>query len=165
MTKVSLAFALLFAVPAAFAQAHDCPSPYLCAFSGYWTADGTSFGKPSRVTMRWQAVLGGSFARIDYRIQTKGEAGQVFEGVGFYRPRKSGAFDGTWFDSQGATHPLKATFTGAKLTTHWGIDGQTRGRTTYTLLDDERVEVVDEIHDKKAGAWKEFSRNTLTKAE
>jgi hypothetical protein len=163
MTRTLLALVALLAGLPGLAQARDCPAPYLCAFDGSWAADGRSFGKPSRVTMRWEVVLGGKFARIDYRIETKGEGGQVFDGVGFYRPLQGGGFDGTWFDSQGAMHPLKATFTGAKLTTHWGIEGQTYGRTTYTLLDDERVEVVDEIQSK--GAWKEFSRNTLSKTE
>lgn len=60
--------------------------------------------------------------------------------------------------------PLQATFTGAKVTTHWGVKGKTYGRTTYTMLDDARVEVVDAIQDK-TGAWKEFSGNTLTKVE
>jgi hypothetical protein len=61
-------------------------------------------------------------------------------------------------------HPLKATFTGAKLTTHWGIKGKTYGRTTYAMVDHGSVEVVDELQDKN-GVWKEFSRNTLTKVE
>jgi hypothetical protein len=156
---------LLAVAAAAPATAFVCPAPYLCFLDGSWAAGGTSFGKPSRVTMRWQTVLGGQFKRIDYRIETKDKDGkpEVFEGVGFYRPLKDGAFDGTWFDSQGAMHPLKATFAGAKLTTHWGVEGRTHGRTTYTLLDDGRVEVVDEIKNK--GVWREFSRNTLSKVE
>lgn len=162
LVTLATLLAMLIATPA---RALDCPTPYLCFLNGSWAADGRSFGKPSRVTMRWEAVLGGKFARIDYRIETKGEGGQVFEGVGLYRPLKDGAYDGTWFDSQGAMHPLRAAFTGAKLTAHWGVEGKTYGRTTYTLLDDARVEVVDEIQDKKTGAWKEFSRNTLKKVE
>jgi hypothetical protein len=159
--------ALLALAAAPPAAALDCPTPYLCFLNGSWAADGTSFGRPSRVTMRWEAVLGGKFARLDYRIETKGQDGrpdQVFEGTGLYRPLKNGTYDGTWFDSQGAMHPLRAIFTGAKLTAHWGVKGKTYGRTTYTMIDHEHVEVVDEIQDKK-GAWKEFARNTLTKVE
>lgn len=164
MTRTIAAFALVLAFFATPASALDCPAPYLCALNGSWAADGTSFGKPARVTMRWESVLGGKFARIDYRIETKGEGAQVFEGTGLYRPLKDGAYDGTWFDSQGAMHPLQAVFTGAKLTTHWGVPGKTYGRTTYAVIDDEHVEVVDEIQNKQ-GAWKEFARNTLTKVE
>lgn len=164
MTKFATLAAIVLALFAAPARALDCPAPYLCFLNGSWAADGTSFGKPSRITMRWQSALGGKFARIDYRIETTGEGAQLFEGTGLYRPLKGGAYDGTWFDSQGAMHPLQASFTGAKLTSHWGVKGKTYGRTIYTMLDDARVEVVDAIQDK-TGAWKEFSRNTLTKVE
>jgi hypothetical protein len=146
------------------AQALDCPAPYLCFLNGSWEAEGTAFGKPARVTMRWQAALGGKFARIDYRIEPKSE-GAAFEGTGFYRPLKDGAYDGTWFDSQGAMHPLNATFTGESLTTYWGVKGKTYGRTVYKLVRaHDQVEVVDAILDKK-GIWKEFARNTLNKTE
>ena len=115
--------AMLLIRPAA---ALDCPTPYLCFLNGNWSADGTSFGKPSRVTMRWEAALDGKFARVDYRIVTKTDDGkdQVFDGVGFYRPREGGTYDGTWFDSQGAMHPLKAMFTGATLDNLLGREGQ-----------------------------------------
>ena len=149
------------------AQALDCPAPYLCSLNGGWAADGTSFGRPSHVTMRWEPVLGGKFARVDYRIVTKTNDGkeQIFEGMGFYRPGAGDAYDGTWFDSQGALHPLKATFTGEALTTYWGVKGKTYGRTIYKLAAaHDQVEVVDAIQDKK-GNWKEFSRNTLKKTE
>jgi len=166
MTKsIAAAFALVVTLFATTeARALDCPTPYLCFLNGSWAADGTAFGKPARVTMRWEGVLGGKFARIDYRIEPKDDGAPSFEGTGFYRPLKSGAYDGTWFDSQGAMHPLQATFTGAKLTTHWGVKGKTYGRTTYTMIDDGHVEVVDEIQNNK-GAWREFARNTLTKVE
>ena len=164
---LTLVVATLLAIRSEPAGALDCPTPYLCFLNGSWAADGTSFGKPSRVTMRWEGVLGAKFARIDYAIVTKSADGkdQVFEGAGFYRPLEGGAYDGTWFDSQGAMHPLKAKSTGAMLTTYWGVKGKTYGRTVYKLVDrDDQVEVVDAIQDKK-GAWKEFSRNTLTKTE
>lgn len=154
-------------VTSSAAAALDCPAPYLCFLNGSWAVDGTSFGKPSRVTMRWESVLDGKFARIRYRIVTKAADGadQVFEGIGYYRPREGGTYDGTWLDSQGALHPLKATFTGASLTAYWGVKGKTYGRTIYKLVNaHDQVEVVDAIRDKK-GAWKEFSRNTLKKTE
>jgi hypothetical protein len=163
--RLSLAaFALIAALTIKPAAALDCPTPYLCFLNGSWAADGTAFDKPARITMRWQATLGGKFARIDYRIEPKSE-GQPFEGTGFYRPLNGGAYDGTWFDSQGAMHPLKATFSGESLTTYWGVKGKTYGRTVYKLVRaHDQVEVVDAILDKK-GHWREFSRNTLTKAD
>lgn len=165
MRLITLAFALIIIAVAKPAAALDCPTPYLCFLNGDWAADGTAFGKPARVTMRWTSVLEGKFARIDYRIEPKGDGAATFEGVGLYRPVKGGAYDGTWFDSQGAMHPLKATFTGESLTTYWGVKGKTYGRTVYKLVRAyDQVEVVDAILDKK-GVWREFSRNTLTKTE
>ena len=167
MSRTIAALALLLAVLSTPANALDCPAPYLCFLNGSWATDGRAFGKPARVTMRWEPVLGGKFARIDYRIVTKTGTGkdQVFEGTGYYRPRDGGAYDGTWFDSQGALHPLKATFTGEALTTYWGVKGKTYGRTVYKLLIAyDQVEVVDAIRDK-TGTWKEFSRNTLKRTE
>jgi len=148
------------------ASALDCPAPHLCALNGIWSVDGTAFGKPARVTMQWQPALGEKFARIDYRIVPLADdaARRIFEGIGFYRPLKDGAYDGAWFDSQGAMHPLSATFTGDTLTTYWGVKGKTYGRTTYRLQGRDRVAVVDAIQDKR-GNWKEFSRNTLKKVE
>lgn len=157
-----LALALLAVRPA---QALDCSTPYLCFLNGSWAADGKAFGQPARVTMRWTSVLDGKFARVDYRIEPKNEGGKPFEGVGFYRPGDASAYDGTWFDSQGAMHPLKATFTGESLTTYWGVKGKAYGRTVYKLVRPyDQVEVVDAILDKK-GVWREFSRNTLDKTE
>ena len=164
-----LAIATLFATLsiASTARALDCPSPYLCFLNGSWSADGKAFGKPAHVTMQWHRILEGRFARIDYRIVTKSDDGkdQIFEGIGFYRPLKDGTYDGTWFDSQGAMHPLKAKFTGESLTAYWGVKGKTYGRTVYKIVNAyDQVEVIDAIQDKK-GNWKEFSRNTLKKSE
>lgn len=165
MRLARAAIALIAALAAQPAAALDCPAPYLCFLNGSWAADGTAFGKPARVTMRWQATLGGKFARIDFRVEPNGEGATPFEGVGLYRPLKGGAYDGAWFDNQGTMHPLKATFTGESLTTYWGVKGKTYGRTVYKLVRAyDQVEVVDAIQDKK-GVWREFSRNTLTKTE
>lgn len=157
-----LAAAVLVAI--APVAARDCPAPYLCAFSGEWSADGTAFGGPARVDMRWETVLDGKFARIDYSIRPKDDTKAPFAGVGYYRPAGDGAFDGSWFDSQGAMHPLKATFDGARIETYWGDPDGTYWRTTYTLLGGEdAVEIVDEI--RRDGVFREFARNTLTRAD
>ena len=145
------------------AAARDCPAPYLCAFEGEWTVDGTAFGKPALVSMRWETVPGDKFARIDYAIQPKGSADEPFEGVGLYRSVGDGAFDGTWFDSQGAMHPLKATFDGSRLETYWGEPDGNYGRTTYALVGDDAVLVVDEI--RRDGVFREFARNTLKRSK
>lgn len=137
------------------------PTP-LCAFDGDWTVDGAAFGRPARVSMRWEEALGGAYRRILYRIDPEAGA-DAFEGEGYYRPTGDGGFDGTWFDSQGAMHPLKAQFAESTLTTYWGAESGTYGRTTYRLVAEDAVEIVDAIR-AKDGAWREFSRNTLRRA-
>lgn len=156
------ALALLLSGAASTAAA-ECPPPHLCALQGEWAADGVSFGRPSRVSMTWETMLGGKFARVDYIITLKGEAGAAFSGVGVYRPLEPGHFDGTWFDSQGAMHPLRAEFNGEALRTLWGAPGGTYGRTTYSLRGPDAVEIIDEI--ERDGVFKEFSRNVLQRAD
>ena len=157
------ALALLLGESAAAPEAATCPPPHLCALEGSWGADGVSFGKPSHVTMIWEPMLGGKFARVRYAIAMKGEAGPAFEGVGVYRPMGEGRYEGVWFDSQGAMHPLKSEFDGKRLTTLWGVEGGTLGRTVYALKGYGEVEIVDEI--QRDGAFREFSRNTLKRAD
>lgn len=161
--RALIAGALLLAALAAPAAGRDCPAPYLCAFDGEWSVDGTAFGAPAAVSMRWETVLDGKFARIDYAIRPKEDGRAPFEGVGYYRPAGEAAFDGTWFDSQGAMHPLKATFDGARLETYWGAPEGTYGRTTYTLVERDAVLIVDEI--RRDGAFREFARDTLKRRD
>lgn len=143
-----------------------CTHGFLCRLVGTYEASGTSFKKPAKLAMRWAADLGGAFVRIDYRIDTSTPRDRErFDGVGYYKTGGVNRFVGTWVDSQGAIHPLDASAAGTTLTTFWGERGKgAYGRTTYRLLDDRRVEVVNSVQNEN-GAWNEFSRNTLTKTE
>jgi hypothetical protein len=116
--------------------------------------------------MSWALDLRGAFVRIYYRIDTRsGERAERFEGVGYYKMAEPDRFTGSWLDSQGAIHPLESSVEGQTLTTFWGVRGNgTFGRTTYQILEDGRVEVVDAVLGE-GDAWREFSRNTLVKAD
>jgi hypothetical protein len=141
-----------------------CTHGFLCRLVGTYEAAGTSFQKPAKLAMRWTADLGGAFVRIDYRIDTSTPRVRArFDGVGYYKTGGVNRFVGTWVDSEGAIHPLDASAAGSTLTTFWGVRGKGQyGRTTYRLLDDRRIEVVDAVQGEN-GVWTEFSRNTLTK--
>jgi hypothetical protein len=143
-----------------------CTHGFLCQLVGNYEASGTSFKKPARLAMRWAPDLGGAFVRIDYRIDASSpKTRERFDGVGYYKSGGVNRFVGTWVDSQGAVHPLDASVAGRTLTTFWGVRGKgAYGRTTYRLLDERRVEVVDAVLGGD-GVWSEFSRNTLTKTE
>lgn len=136
---------------------------FLDKFSGEWSADGKAFGMPAKVSMKWEPALEGKFMKLSYdmEMKTKEGATQVFHGVAFYKPLEDGTFKATWVDSSGDMHPIVATVERQTLTSVWGTPETKLGRTRYTLLDENRVEIVDEINRK--GEWKEFNRNTVVR--
>jgi len=143
-----------------------CTHGFLCRFVGTYEATGISFKKPARLAMRWAADLGGAFVRVDYRIDTStSRTRERHDSVAYLKTGGVNHFVGTWLDSQGAIQPLDASAAGGTLTAFWGVRGKgAYGRTTYRLLDDRRVEVVDSVVDER-GVWNEQSHNTLIKTE
>jgi len=63
---------------------------------------------------------------------------------------------GTWFDSQASVHPLEIRVEAMGLVVSWPA-AEPRGRTTYRLLDDGALEILDEVRGKD-GAFREFGR-------
>jgi cyanophycinase-like exopeptidase len=86
----------------------------------------------------------------------QGERRELFEGAAVYEPKGEREFVATWWDSQGAKHPIVASVDGASLTSLWGESG----RTVYSLLASGELEVVDSIK-RKDGSWSEFGRTRL----
>ena len=130
-------------------------------FAGTWKAEGTSFGLPSKSTMIWSTDLASKFYRVTYRIDmdNKGKT-QSFIGHGYY---KSGTNDGFWADTGGDLHPMVTSYSANNLTTIWGKAGGKQGRSSYTLRDDDGIEVVDWIL-QEAG-WREFNRTLFRRAK
>lgn len=161
IAAAAAAFALAGSASGAEGEA-PCTHGFVCELLGSYQASGTAFGKPAALTMRWSVDLGGAFVRIDYRIDgSAAERATTFAGIGHYKMEASGRFTGVWVDSQGAIHPLEASAAGRALTTYWGVRGKgAYGRTTYRMLDADRIEVVDAVLAKDS-TWREFSRNTL----
>ena len=95
-------------------------------FLGSWEASGVTFGMPSQLVMKWETTLAGKYTRITYKMvmhPTKGDD-QVFEGEALYKLLKENDYSATWFDSQGAMHPITATFivsTPGYFSRHTGI--------------------------------------------
>jgi len=130
--------------------------------AGSWAGEGKAFGRPSRPEMKWELTLNGKFIKLNYKNQMKSSKGetQIFEGHGYYKSLGGGKYQGTWFDSQGAQHPIKATFEDNALTANWGTPETEEGRTVYRLTATDEIEVVDSVR-KKDGTWQEFSRAKL----
>lgn len=133
---------------------------FLNRLAGNWEGEGRVSGMESKLSMNWQQTLGGKFMRLTFRNEMRGRDGssQVFEGHAYYKVAASNRYEGTWFDSQGAIHPIKATIDNQALISLWGSKETQQGRTIYRLTDDERIEVIDSLLSRD-GSWKEFGRS------
>lgn len=155
-----LALAVLLTGFSAQAQKADDP---LNRFEGSWSGNGKFFGMDATTQAKWERVLGGKFLRlaISYEMKTPDGKAQKFEGIGYYQ-LKDGKYEGHWFDSQGNSYPLTATFENESLTSLWGEPGKSEGKSIYRINSaDKTIEVVDATK-QKDGNWKEFSRFKLT---
>jgi len=131
---------------------------------GQWEAKGKSFGLPSETTMIWERALSGKFVRLIYRIVMHPDQGtdQIFEGEAMYKNSGVNSFTATWFDSQGAIHPITATHDESTLISLWGTPNTTsQGKTIYTLKEGT-LEVEDFIMTKD-GEWKQFNKGVFNK--
>lgn len=155
------ALAILTSCPV---SAHETRDAFLNRLSGAWKAEGKSFGMDAKFSMKWEWVLQNRYIQLSYKIEMRGKDGQpqIFEGTAFYKPTTEGKYEATWFDSQESMHPIQATVEGTALISNWGRPETEQGQSTYRMLDDNRIEVVDAVRTKD-GALREFSRNTFAR--
>ncbi len=141
-------------------QASQTPSdPLLNRLAGNWQGEGKAFGMPARLRITWEWVLGNKFIKLSLRNEMSGTNGQkqIFEGHAYYRPIGNGKYEAQWFDSRGMSFPIKAQAEGEALVALWGSPQQEEGRSSYKILDDGSIEVVDSVK-QKDGTWQEFGR-------
>lgn len=152
---------IILAVLALNAAAQTFPG----RLSGSWKGEGRIFGAPAKAGMRWEPILGGKFVSLTWRNEWKGQDGkpQVFEGQGVYKALTDGTCNGWWFDSRGMVLPIESTFDETVLNSNWGSPETESGRTTYRLVDESQVEVVDSVR-MKDGSWREFARYLFRKS-
>ena len=149
---MNLLLALLFAVQAT-------PDPLLVRLIGHWTGTGTVLNQPSKIEMVWSAELGGQFVRLAFRNEMPKS---VFEGHAYYRAFGDGRYRGMWFDNSGMFRPLEARRDGEALISKWGTPDTEEGETTYRLLPDGKMDVVDRVKGKD-GTWRQFGQSGLMK--
>ncbi len=156
------AFPGVYADPAFAQESEVAPQQSLLqTFTGTWRAEGTSFGAPSKSTMVWREALDGKFYRLTYTIEMqRGDEVQTFVGHGYYQ---RGSSQGFWADNGGDLHPMVATYTDTALTTIWGKAGGKQGRSSYTLQEDDRIEVADWI--LTDDGWREFNRTMFSRLD
>ncbi len=134
-----IALPLLVSQPAFAKSETSSPADLI----GRWVVDCDAWGAAGRCTIDWAEGLHASHMTIHYRIANAATDSTIFEGTGTYRQTGEASLDGYWSDSQGAIHPLSASWDNNALTTHWGIAGETVGRTRYSLNEDGSLTVTD----------------------
>lgn len=156
----TLALLVSFSSPA-FAQSP--PDPLLGRLAGQWSGTGTVLNQPSKIEMSWTWELGGRFLKLTFRSEM-GLAPQtsVFEGHAYYRATGEGQYRGMWFDNSGMSRPLDAKREGDALVSKWGTPETEEGETTYRLVSNGSMEVVDRVKGKD-GTWRTFGQSGLMK--
>lgn len=144
----------------AHAQSEDSAHHQL---SGIWASDCNAWGTPAHCHVIWQQGLHTSHMTIHYRIANAADDSTIFEGTGTYRQTDETTLDGYWSDSQGAIHPLSGSWEDNALTTHWGIAGETVGRTRYTLNEDDSLTVTDWQLTEEG--WAQFMEARYTRSD
>ena len=129
----------------------------LSKLAGQWTGAGTVLNQPSKISLTWTWELSGQFLRLTFKNEMPKA---VFEGHAYYRAVGSGRYRGMWFDNAGMLRPLDATGDGEALVSKWGTPDTEEGETTYRLLSDSEMEIVDRVKSKD-GTWREFGRSRL----
>lgn len=155
-------FLLWLALIAGFG-AQTGADPLLSRLAGKWAGRGTVLNQPATIEMEWEWQLSGQFLKLTFKNHM-GTAPKinVFEGHAYYRPVAGGGYRGMWFDNSGMFRPLDARRDGDALVSQWGTPETEQGETTYRLLADGKMEVVDRVKGKD-GSWRTFGQSGLMK--
>lgn len=161
-TAVLMLACVVAGCPAA-AQTPAASPDILGRLVGRWAGSGTILGQASTIELQWTPVLDGKFVRLTHtsRIGVAPKT-TVFEGHAYYEAQASGGYRATWFDSSGQTRPIVGVATSDALVATWGSAATEEGETTYTLVGDGQLEVVDRVKGRN-GVWREFGRTRLSR--
>lgn len=137
--------------------------PLLSRLAGQWSGTGTVLNQPAKIEMAWTWELGGRFLKLTFRNEM-GTAPKItlFEGHAYYRATGEGQYRGMWFDNSGMFRPLDARRDGDALVSKWGTPDTEEGETTYRLLANGSMEVIDRVKGKD-GTWRTFGQSGLMK--
>lgn len=156
---IRIALLLLLLLPAATMAQTD---KFLNSLAGEWHGEGKAFGGAALMQIKWEWVLNNKFLRLSMRneISAPNGAKQFFEGQAYYREAGVDKYMAHWFDSRGTTFPIRAQLDGNTLVAWWGSPETEEGKSTYQLIDNSTMEVVDSVK-QKDGTFREFGRVTL----
>ncbi len=155
---------LLFSIViAAGLVAQSGKDPLMNQMAGRWSGAGTVLNQPAAIEMEWGWELGGQFMKLSFtnKMGTPPNV-NTFAGHAYYRAVGDGRYLGMWFDNAGMFRPLDARRDGDALVSQWGTPDTEQGETTYRLLPDGKMEVVDRVKGKD-GTWRTFGQSGLMK--
>lgn len=143
-------------------QAAAQTDKFLNSLKGDWQGEGKAFGGAAHLRLKWEWVLDNKFLRLTLRneISAPNGAKQIFEGQAYYRSAGVDKYQAHWFDSRGTTFPIRALLEDNTLTAWWGSPETEEGKSTYQLIDEATMQVVDSVK-QKDGTFREFARVTL----
>jgi hypothetical protein len=148
---------VLLALVLTVATIQTGPDPLLTRFAGEWTGTGTVLNQASKISIAWTWELNRQFLRLSFRNEMPKA---TFEGHAYYRATGDGRYRGMWFDNAGMFRPLDAKRDGDALVSKWGTPETEEGETTYRLLSDSEMEIVDRVKSED-GTWREFGRSRV----
>lgn len=131
----------------------------LTRLAGNWAGSGTVLNQPAKISLSWQWELDGQFMRLTFKNEMPKSS---FEGQAYYRPSAAERYRGMWFDNAGMFRPLDARRDGDALVSKWGTPQTEEGETTYRLMSDTRMDIIDRVKSKD-GTWREFGRSSVEK--
>lgn len=153
--RILLSVLVLLLVPGYASSQED---NFLKRLQGNWEGDGKALGGAAHLQIKWEWVLDNKYLRLTLKSEiTVADAKRVFEGHAYYRSSGVDKYVAHWFDSRGVSFPIKAQLEGNTLVALWGSPETEEGKSTYQLIDDTTMEVVDLVK-QKDGTFREFGR-------
>lgn len=159
MIRRSVCLSLLVLLIPVVASSQD---KFLKRLQGDWEGNGTAMGGAAHLRIKWEWVLDNKFLRLTLTSDMTAPNGarRAFEGQAYYRSNGVDKYVAHWFDSRGVNFPIRAELDGNTLVAWWGSAETEEGRSTYQLMDETTMEVVDSVK-LKDGTFREFGRAKL----
>ena len=111
--------------------------------AGEWVGEGTLMQRPAAFTLSWENTTGFTVLKFTNAFVNDGEITPVLRAVAIYR-RSSTQPEAVWMDSRGERVEITWSSTDHSLISEWRSPSEA-GRTTYRVLSDDELEVVDEV--------------------
>jgi hypothetical protein len=109
---------------------------------GSWIGNGTLFKQQANFNMKWENDLNDQFIKLSFKNSFEDQSGveRVMKASAYYSIQQN---VGQWFDTRGMILPLKLEISENSMVVFWGNELTERGKTIYTIIDNEHLTVQD----------------------